>query len=69
MKKWYQSKTIITNILMLIITLGGEATNIFPASKNPQVYASIVAVANILLRFMTTQQIEIKSASNETEQK
>jgi len=58
MKKWYKSKTIITNILLLVITIGGEAANIFPASKNPQAYASIVAVANIVLRFMTGEPIK-----------
>ena len=56
-KKWYKSKVIWGNVLMLIISFAGEATKMFPASKHPEIYTSIITVANILLRFTTSSKI------------
>lgn len=52
-KPWYLSKTIWINILMGVVTIVGEVSNIFPISKHPTLYASVVTIANIALRLLT----------------
>mgnify|MGYP001574484141 CR=1 FL=1 len=57
MKKWYTSKTIWFNVITTILGLVAELSNTFPVSDHPKLWISIVAVGNIILRFLTTQSI------------
>ena len=61
MKKWYQSKTMIVNLL----TLGAGILAVFTGSEwimtNPQVAALLVAAVgtvNMLLRLFTSEAIK-----------
>ena len=57
MKKWYQSKTLILNILAILAfvvqTLEGQAW--FP----PLYQVLILGVLNMIVRMITTQPIEL----------
>lgn len=53
-KPFWQSKTLWINVLLIIITIfSGQILPISPAWQT-----TIVAVANILLRFITNQPLE-----------
>ena len=55
MKKWYASKTIWTNAVMLIgvIILNTTGKNLL----TPEVQVSIVTVINVILRVVTNEEI------------
>lgn len=57
MKKWYTSKTIWFNIITTALGIIAELSNTFPVSDHPKLWISIVAVGNIILRFLTTEPI------------
>jgi len=57
MKKWYTSKTIWFNVISTILGIVAELSNTFPVSDHPKLWISIVAVGNIILRFLTTEPI------------
>lgn len=60
MKKWYQSKTVWANILAAVATLAGVFG--LDLGLTPEVQAQIVggimAVVNIVLRFVTKDAIK-----------
>ena len=59
-KKWYQSRTILFNIVSAVVLVAGSFASPESAS-NPhiqQAAAAIVTVANIVLRFLTEKPIE-----------
>lgn len=55
MKKWYTSKTVWSNFIMLIgvIVLNTTVKNIL----TPEVQAAIITVVNLLLRIITKEEI------------
>lgn len=55
MKKWYTSKTVWSNFIMLIgvIVLNTTGKNIL----TPEVQAAIITVVNLLLRIITKEEI------------
>jgi len=57
MKVWYQSRTIWTNVAGLVALLAqwASGTNLIP----PEMIATILAVANFVLRFLTDQPISL----------
>jgi len=62
-KKWYQSKTILINILALAVLIIPQLVDAlvltFPAADLISVWGGFaLAVANIVLRFMTDSAIE-----------
>ena len=57
MKKWYQSKTVWFNVISAAVTIASELTNVFPASKHPEIFTTVITVGNVLLRLLTTQGI------------
>jgi uncharacterized membrane protein len=57
MKKWFQSKTVWFNVITAVVTLAGELSNIFPITKHPAIYTTIITVGNLLLRLITTEAI------------
>ncbi|HEY5585665.1 MAG TPA: hypothetical protein VIK78_14410 [Ruminiclostridium sp.] len=54
-KKWYKSKTLITNILLFILAMIQSATGQSWFSPDLQVVA--IAIINALLRFITKDKI------------
>ncbi len=60
MKKWYQSKTIIVNVLTMIAAVGVFLQGDFVAA-NPEyatMIAAVIAGVNIALRFVTSKEIK-----------
>ena len=57
MKKWYQSKTIWTNVIMGALAIISQVSNVFPIASHPQAWVLTTSVLNIILRFMTSQPI------------
>jgi len=57
MKVWYQSKTLWVNFAGLVTLLAQwtSGANLIP----PELLATILAVANFVLRFLTDQPISI----------
>jgi hypothetical protein len=55
MKKWYQSKTLWSNLLMLggVIALNATGKDIL----TPEVQAAILVVVNVVLRIVTKEEI------------
>ena len=55
MKKWYASKTIWTNAVMLVgvIILNTTGKNLL----TPEVQAAIISVVNLILRVVTKEEI------------
>ena len=59
MKKWFQSKTIIVNLLTLLITVIGNVTGVIHLNEQTlKILGVAVTVINIVLRFLTTTGIE-----------
>ena len=56
-KKWYKSKTLITNILLFILAMIQAATGQSWFSPDLQVVA--IAIINALLRFVTKDKLVI----------
>jgi uncharacterized membrane protein len=52
-KAWYWSKTLWINVLMFLLTLA-QSDLLIGMNLDPKIIASIVAVVNIVLRFLTT---------------
>ena len=58
MKKWYQSKTLIVNILTLLLTVIGSITGAIMLNENTlKILGVAITVINIVLRFLTTTGI------------
>jgi hypothetical protein len=55
MKKWYASKTIWTNVLMLIGAIIYNTTG--QDLLTPEVQAAIITVVNVILRIITKEEI------------
>jgi predicted membrane protein len=59
MKKWYQSKTIIINLLTLLVTIIGNVTGAIHLNEQTlKVLGVVVTVVNIALRFLSTTAID-----------
>ena len=52
-KPWYMSKTLWVNLLMFVLTLA-QSDLLIGMNLDPKIIASIVAVVNLVLRFLTT---------------
>lgn len=57
-KSIFSSKTFWFNVLTLVVTYGGTLTNALPA-EFAQYAIGVVAIANVLLRLITTQPVTI----------
>ena len=57
-KSIFESKTAWFNLLTLVVTYGGYATNILPP-KFAEIAVGVVAVANFLLRIITKQPVTV----------
>ena len=55
-KKWWMSKTLWTNVVILLITL--ITTAITQKLIAPEIGAAVLGIANIILRFLTNQPID-----------
>lgn len=55
MKKWYASKTLWSNLLMLggVVALNATGKDIL----TPEVQAAILVVVNVILRIVTKEEI------------
>lgn len=55
--KWYQSKTVIVNILALLLTIIPEVTGVFHfGEQGLKVIGVIVVVINLALRLFSTDK-------------
>jgi len=62
MKKWWQSKTVWFNVGSALVLIGNEIAG----KLIPTEYATtVVLVGNVILRFVTTQAVEIKGKAEE----
>lgn len=57
MKSFWKSKTIWVNIILAVLGVVAEVSQVFPISQNPKVWVTITAVLNIILRTITTQPL------------
>lgn len=60
MKKWYQSKTIIVNLLAAVVAVAGAAQGTDLIAEYPTavaMFGALVSGANILLRLVTNLPI------------
>ena len=55
-KKWYQSKTLMANVVLILGIIAQIFTN--TQIMDPEIQAVIVSVVNIILRFMTKGPIK-----------
>ena len=55
MKKWYQSKTLFTNFLMLAGVLLLNTTGV--DYLTPEVQGAIMVIVNVILRVVTKEEI------------
>jgi hypothetical protein len=59
MKSWTKSKTVIFNVLIILLTIAIYVKNYGMGMVNIEVFTTLlVAVTNLLLRFFTNQQIK-----------
>ena len=57
-KKWWQSKVIWTNVVILLIAVVSALTEFFiGVGWSTEVLISITAIANVALRFLTETKI------------
>lgn len=61
-KPWYTSKTIIVNgvtILIAVLVWIADANNaaLLPFAFEPELVVTLLAIANVILRFITSQPI------------
>lgn len=64
MKAWYQSRTIIANILLAALAIVAQVSNVFPVSDHPKIWVTITTVLNIGLRLITGQPIGTTSTDS-----
>ena len=57
MKKIWESKTVWANVILALLGIISEVSQVFPISQNPKVWVTITAVLNIALRLITNQPI------------
>lgn len=57
MKAWWQSKTIWFNAIALVIAVADALQGFLYLADFHEIFASVVTVGNIILRFVTTQGI------------
>lgn len=55
MKKWYQSWTIWTNIIAIVLVVINHA--VLSGWVTPEIEAAVIAVANVILRVKTNSGI------------
>ena len=53
---WYQSKTVWVNLLGLVVVVGQYLTK--TNMVDPEVVGGVLSVANVVLRFVSTQPLE-----------
>jgi hypothetical protein len=59
MKKWWQSKTIIVNVLTLLVTVIGNITGAIHLNEQTlKILGVVVLVINTGLRVLTTKAID-----------
>jgi hypothetical protein len=58
MKRWYESKTIWTNVLIFIVLFLGYLGNDSLFTQYAAQINMVIAAANILLRLITTEKIQ-----------
>ncbi len=67
-KNWYQSKTIVANLLALLVSfavMGGVNLDVTPAIQS-ELVAGFMAIVNIFLRFDTNASIgKVEKASSD----
>lgn len=56
-KPWYLSKTIWANVIIGILGVVSEVSQVFPISQNPKVWVTVTALLNIVLRLVTTKPV------------
>lgn len=57
-KHWYQSKTVIFNVVSGIVAIAGSLSTGGDIPPNVQnIFATIVTVGNVILRFVTKEPI------------
>lgn len=59
MKKWYQSKTVWINVLSLIAAITASLMSESAMSDYIQIIIIINTTTNILLRFMSSDKLEM----------
>ena len=68
-KPWYKSKTIWVNLIALIAILASFKGIEITPEEQAQIVAGILAVVNILLRFITHEPVYVsKKLEEETEE-
>ena len=60
-KKWYESKTIWTNGLMVLAVAleGFGVTNVLTAEVQAEAVGVVMGVVNLVLRFVTDEPVEV----------
>jgi len=58
MKRWYESKTIWTNVLIFVVLFLGYLGNDALFTQYAAQINMVIAAANILLRLITTEKIQ-----------
>jgi hypothetical protein len=58
MKRWYESKTIWTNVLIFVVLFLGYLVDDPLYAQYAVQINMVIAVANILLRLITTEKIQ-----------
>lgn len=60
MKNWYQSKTILFNILALVVMIAGAFGfgGFTPSPEVQEIASVLMTVMNIVLRFYTSKSIQ-----------
>jgi len=56
MKPWFKSRTIWFNLLV-VFTAGAMLSGYTPDTQVTETAVSLVAIANVILRFVTSQKI------------
>lgn len=60
MKPWYQSKTIIAGIIIVLATIAAQAAGwTFVSKEVAQVIVSLEAVLFVILRLVTNQPVDL----------
>ena len=60
-KKWYMSKTLWANGLMVLAAVleAAGVTNVLTPEVQAEVIAVVMGVVNMVLRFVTTEPVEV----------
>ena len=59
-KNILKSKTVWANVLAVILIIAQQVGGVTPANIDPQTQSIILAVVNVILRFITKQPVKIK---------